>query len=871
MLSGAHVTAPPLVANYIERPEAIRALRDCLFAENHRTPIALTAIAGMGGIGKTVLAGALIRDNVVQQAFPDGIVWITVGREKQQDFVQQMKEIAKALGDDLSRYDNPVSCQNQYKTTIAKKAALIVVDDVWSKADFVALLAESPRSRFLFTTRDASIANFVGARKHQADLLDLAQSRELLGLWANLPVEQLPPEADEIIRECGQLPLALSQIGAMLRDQTPAIWGDTLGLLRNLDLSAMQEQLPIGQDYFFRAVEVSFLALTPRMQEKYKALAVLLEDMPAPVQILQPLWKTSEAEARLTSKHFVDRSLAQREPDGENIRLHDLQLDYVRFQYPDKEALRLIRSAVRLSSHVIADDPTQFAGQIAGRLMSHAKQASVQCFVRDMVASAPRPWLRSQWPSLDQAGGNLLRTLQGHSSSVLSVAVTPDGRRAVSASADHTLKVWDLDSGQSLLTLQGHSHPVRGVAVTPDGRCAVSASADHTLKVWDLDSGQPLFTFQGHSAEVNDVAVTPDGRCAVSASDDNTLKVWDLDSGQPLFTFQGHSAEVNDVAVTPGGRCAVSASDDSTLKVWNLESSQPISILQGHSGGIHGGVHSVAITPDGKRAISGSWDRTLKVWDLDSGQPLFSPFSLAYFGYFGRVSSVAVTPDGRLTVSGGSTLTVWDHDTGQELHTLRGHVESVHGVAITPDSKRAVSASADRTLMVWDLHSGQRLLILLGHSAAVNGVAVTPDGRCAVSASDDRMLKVWDLSSGQPLLTLQGHSSWVTGVAVTPDGRRAVSASGDGTLKVWDLHSSQHLLTLQGHSGGVHGVAVARDGKSAASVSDDNMVKVWDLESGQALATFALEGRGLCCAFVSNTTIVAGDGGGRIYLLSLEE
>jgi NB-ARC domain len=75
-------------------------------------------------------------------------------------FIQEMREVAKALGDDLSAYDNAMACEHRYRTTIARKAALIVVDDVWSTADIEPLLAESPRSRFLFTTRDASIGRF---------------------------------------------------------------------------------------------------------------------------------------------------------------------------------------------------------------------------------------------------------------------------------------------------------------------------------------------------------------------------------------------------------------------------------------------------------------------------------------------------------------------------------------------------------------------------------------------------------------------------------------------------------------------------------------------------------------------------------------
>ena len=119
------------------------------------------------------------------------------------------------------------------------------------------------------------------------------------------------------------------------------------------------------------------------------------------------------------------------------------------------------------------------------------------------------------------------------------MAVTPDGRQAVSASEDRTLKVWDLASGAELRTLAGHADWVTAVAVTPDGRQAVSASDDRTLKVWDLASGAELRTLEGHADGVTAVAVTPDGRHAVSASEDRTLKVWDLASGAELRTLAG--------------------------------------------------------------------------------------------------------------------------------------------------------------------------------------------------------------------------------------------------------------------------------------------------------------------------------------------
>ncbi|MDT9205827.1 MAG: WD40 repeat domain-containing protein, partial [Limnospira sp. PMC 1236.20] len=75
----------------------------------------------------------------------------------------------------------------------------------------------------------------------------------------------------------------------------------------------------------------------------------------------------------------------------------------------------------------------------------------------------------------------------GHSNRVEAVAIAPDGKRAVSASSDKTLKLWDLETGTELATLTGHSWSVNAVAIAPDGFRAVSASMDKTLKLWDLE------------------------------------------------------------------------------------------------------------------------------------------------------------------------------------------------------------------------------------------------------------------------------------------------------------------------------------------------------------------------------------------------
>jgi hypothetical protein len=94
---------------------------------------------------------------------------------------------------------------------------------------------------------------------------------------------------------------------------------------------------------------------------------------------------------------------------------------------------------------------------------------------------------------------------------------------------DRTLRLWELGTGACLRSFEGHTGWVTALAVTPDGRFALSGSADKTLRLWELGTGACLHTFEGHTHKIHAVAVTPDGRFALSLGEDNTLRLWELD------------------------------------------------------------------------------------------------------------------------------------------------------------------------------------------------------------------------------------------------------------------------------------------------------------------------------------------------------
>jgi len=549
--------------------------------------------------------------------------------------------------------------------------------------------------------------------------------------------------------------------------------------------------------------------------------------------------------------------------------------DYAGLAGEDPE-LRLIQAALRLSAHILGRDRRQLASQLLGRLLDR-KEEHIQELVEGARSWQGEFWLRPRTASFTQPGGALIRVLEGHTDWVNAVAALA-GRRAVSASADRTLRVWSLESGRTLQTLEGHRASVNAVAVIGDWG-AISASNDGTIRIWDLGSGRTLQTLEGHNGSVLAVAVLDGGRIA-SASDDWTLRIWDLESGRTLQTLSGHEASVNAVALLDDQH-VISASDDGTLRVWNLESQRTIRILD-----YKASVLAMTLL-DSQRVGFGSDDGAILVWDLGSGR-----VSQILEGYKTSILALAKLDDQRVIfASDDGKLQVLDLKRRRILQTLEGHKDSALTVAVLEDSC-AISGSAEGTLRVWDLESGRVFQTLEEHTASVINVAVL-DSQRAVSNSDDgimhiwdlvrgrilwnqdhsglsirnfnkRILRVWDLVSGHTVQTLEVGKDSVRAVAEL-DSHLAVSAFVDGTLQVWDRKSGRILQILKGHTAWVLAIAML-DGRRAVSASNDGTLRVWDLDSGDMLTVMTLDALPTAVAVSrARRIVVVGDQVGKVH------
>ena len=423
---------------------------------------------------------------------------------------------------------------------------------------------------------------------------------------------------------------------------------------------------------------------------------------------------------------------------------------------------------------------------------------------------------------LDAKTGKELHTLQGHTTVVSSVAFSPDGKRALTGSMDHTAKLWDPAIGKDLITFRGHTEPLYGAVFSPDGKRVLTGSYDHTARIWDAANGRELHLLKGHTDRVTAVAFSPDGKRVLSLSQDRTARLWDAQTGKNLRILRDQGYARQTVAFSRDYTRILTCSNDATARLWDAQLGAEIHILKGHKGR----VTAAAFAPDGKRVVTGGSDHSARLWDAETGKELHELKCPA------GVIAVAFSADGKqvLTGSADHQARFWDAETGKPLSALKCPGDTI-ALAFSADGKTVLTGSKDHSARLFDAEAG-KVVQTVKCPAEVHAVAISVDGKRLLTGCADHQARLWEAESGKLLHTVPGGSS----VAFSPDGKQILTGGDDHLVRLFDAQTGKPGFTIRGHLKNQTAAMFSEDGKYI--IVEDDLTRLWDARTGKAVCRF---------------------------------
>ena len=264
----------------------------------------------------------------------------------------------------------------------------------------------------------------------------------------------------------------------------------------------------------------------------------------------------------------------------------------------------------------------------------------------------------------------------------------------VSAGMDNLVRLWSVPDGSLIKTFEGHTHSVNSLALSPDGWTLATGSTDTTLRLWSFPGGEPQHTLRDRKKVVSAVQISADGRWVAAGSYGGRAKVWTM-TGEDVVGIKASERNLAAIALSPDGSTLATAGLGDNISLWALPSGEPIGVLSGHEMA----VLSLAFIDGGTRLVSLGYDKTVRVWDAGAWQqrsvlPLEGP----------TVRGMAMAPgEDMVAVAAEGEVQLWSLAGGELLERVAIGVKGVSGVAFSPDGTRLAVGGADGRIRVFGL------------------------------------------------------------------------------------------------------------------------------------------------------------------------
>lgn len=321
--------------------------------------------------------------------------------------------------------------------------------------------------------------------------------------------------------------------------------------------------------------------------------------------------------------------------------------------------------------------------------------------------------------------------------------------------------------------LRGHGGPVRALAISPDGKTAVSGSFDTSAIRWSLQYNTALQVLRFHDGAVNAVALLPDGRIATAGADAR-IAIWRPGEQQPQIVLQGDTAPIVGLAVSPDGAALASASWDRTARVWPLAGGAPRVLI-----GNRDNVNAVAFVPDNSAVLTAGYDATVRIWPLARGpSPIVTTLPTP-------LNAAVVAADREIITAGADGSVYFLSAKGELRGSVHASETPIIALAISPDGRTIAAAGVRGSVFIIDRGSRKLERTLVGPGLPVWSVAFFPDNHTLLTGGTDRFIRRWDVATGDPIgaVTVGGPTDPLAAYAGDPGAQVFRACVACHTLK----------------------------------------------------------------------------------------